>query len=86
MKKIYSSIAGLLLTASLWAQAPQKMSYQAIIRDGSNVLVTSTQVGIQISILQGSGSGINNLSYRICNGSSATRRIASRGCNDLLCF
>ena len=58
MKKIYSSIAGLLLTASVWAQAPQKMSYQAIIRDGSNVLVTSTQVGIQISILQGSSSGI----------------------------
>ncbi len=58
MKKIYSAIVGLLLTASVWAQAPQKMSYQAIIRDGSNVLVASTQVGIQISILQGSGSGI----------------------------
>lgn len=57
MKKLYSIITGLIVTASLFAQAPQKMSYQAIIRDGSNALVVSTQVGIQISILQGSGSG-----------------------------
>lgn len=57
MKKIYSIIAGLLMTASVWAQAPEKMSYQAVVRDGSNALVTSTAVGMQISILQGSASG-----------------------------
>ncbi|MEX1001905.1 MAG: DUF1566 domain-containing protein [Crocinitomicaceae bacterium] len=33
------------------------MSYQAVVRDGSNALVTSTAVGMQISILQGSSSG-----------------------------
>jgi hypothetical protein len=57
MKKIYSLLAGLLLTASVWAQAPQKMSYQAVIRNSSNALLTSTSVGMQISILQGSSTG-----------------------------
>ena len=57
MKKITALFAAFLLSAGLMAQAPQKMSYQAIVRDGSNNLVVNTQVGIQISILQGSGSG-----------------------------
>jgi hypothetical protein len=41
----------------IFAQAPQKMSYQAVIRNASGVLVTSTSVGIRISILQNSSSG-----------------------------
>jgi len=41
----------------VFGQAPQYLSYQAVIRDGSNNLVTSTAVGMQISILQGSASG-----------------------------
>lgn len=57
MKKIYSIIAGLLMTASVFAQAPQKMSYQAVIRNSSNALITSTPVGMQISVLQGSAGG-----------------------------
>ena len=57
MKKIYSLVVGLLLTASVWAQAPQKMSYQAVIRNSSNALITSTPVGMKISILQGSPTG-----------------------------
>ena len=55
--KIYSIVAGLLLTVSVFAQAPQKMSYQAVIRNSSSALITSTPVGMQISILQGSSSG-----------------------------
>lgn len=57
MKKIITVCAVLLMTASVFAQAPEKMSYQAVVRDGSNALVTSTAVGMQISILQGSVSG-----------------------------
>lgn len=41
----------------MFAQSPEKMSYQAVVRDGNNALVTSTVVGMQISILQGSASG-----------------------------
>ena len=57
MKKIITICAAILMTASLWAQSPEKMSYQAVVRDGSNNLVSSTAVGMQISILQGSASG-----------------------------
>ncbi len=57
MKKIFSIIAGLLLTASVFAQAPQKMSYQAVIRNSSKALITSTPVGMKISILKGSATG-----------------------------
>ncbi len=56
MKKIYSIVAGLLLTMSVFAQAPEKMSYQAVIRNASNDLVTTT-VGMKISILQATASG-----------------------------
>jgi uncharacterized protein (TIGR02145 family) len=58
MKKIYSIISGILLTASVLAQAPQKMSYQAVIRNTSNALVISTKVGMRISILKGSATAI----------------------------
>ena len=50
----YTTVGALLLTLSSFAQAPEKMSYQAVIRDASNTLVTNQQVGMQISILQGS--------------------------------
>jgi hypothetical protein len=47
----------LLMQQLLLAQVPQKMSYQAVIRNSSNALVTSTQVKMRISILQGSPTG-----------------------------
>ena len=57
MKKVFSILAAVLLTASVFAQSPEKMSYQAVIRNSSEALVTNTTVGMQISILQGSASG-----------------------------
>jgi hypothetical protein len=57
MKKIYTIVVALFLSAIVFAQAPQKMSYQAVIRDASNNLVTSHSVGMKISILQGSATG-----------------------------
>lgn len=41
MKKLYTLVAAVLLTASLWAQAPQKFSYQAVIRNASSALVVN---------------------------------------------
>ena len=46
-----------IATLSVFAQAPQKMSYQAIIRNASNTLLKTQQVGMQISILKGSITG-----------------------------
>jgi hypothetical protein len=57
MRKLYTLLAAVIITASAFAQAPEKMSYQAVVRDGSNALITSSSVGMQISILQGSLSG-----------------------------
>ena len=57
MKKIYLIVSAILLTANLLAQAPSKMSYQAVIRNSSNQLITNQAVGIRINILQGSVTG-----------------------------
>lgn len=57
MKKISTLIVAALISMSVWAQSPEMMSYQAVVRDASNVLVTNQSVGIQISILQGSATG-----------------------------
>jgi len=61
MKKLFTILVpmaiGILLTSTLWAQSPEKMSYQAVIRDLDENLVTNQTVGMQISILQGSSSG-----------------------------
>ena len=41
-----------MLTRSIFAQAPEKMSYQAVIRNSNDALVANQAVGMQISILQ----------------------------------
>ncbi len=51
MRKLTTIFAALLLVATVWAQTPQKMSYQAVIRDNTNKLIVG-QIGIKITILQ----------------------------------
>ncbi len=41
----------------LFSQSPQRMSYQAVIRNSSNALVTSKEIGMRVSILQGTTTG-----------------------------
>lgn len=57
MKHLFTLCASLLLSAFVFAQAPPKMSYQAVIRNSSDALITSSPVGMRISILQGSVTG-----------------------------
>jgi|TARA_R110002096_G_scaffold387732_2_gene581953 hypothetical protein len=57
MKKLYSIISTLLITVSIFAQAPDSMSYQAVVRNNSNTLVNNQTVGMRISILQTSPTG-----------------------------
>lgn len=57
MKKIFTIVAALFITLSVWAQAPEKMSYQAVVRNATNDLVTTQAVGMKISILQGGTTG-----------------------------
>ncbi len=44
---------------TVFAQSPQKISYQSVVRDASNNLLSNATIGVQISILQGSANGTN---------------------------
>jgi len=63
MKRLVTSslacmlISGVFLPQQAGAQPPEKMSYQAVIRNSSDALVTNKQVGMQISILRYSATG-----------------------------
>lgn len=57
MKRILFLLAAIVISTSMFAQIPQQMSYQAVLRDNTNQLLVSQMVGLQISILQGSESG-----------------------------
>ncbi len=46
-----------LAVAVAMAQAPEKFTYQAVVRNASNALVANTLVGVRVSILQGGASG-----------------------------
>ena len=50
------TLTNLLINTSMFAQVPQKLNYQAIIRDVTNHPVM-TQIGMQISIIQGTVDG-----------------------------
>ena len=47
----------LIISAMTFAQVPQKMSYQAVVRGSDNNLVTNSEVSVRVSILQGSVDG-----------------------------
>ena len=62
MRNFYFTAKILLLSLAFFsvqanAQAPQRMSYQSVLRNSSNVLLAETLVGIKISVLQGGASG-----------------------------
>ncbi len=57
MKRLFLILLAVLLTVSVFAQTPEKMSYQAVIRNNSDALVINTQVGMQISVLRDSETG-----------------------------
>ena len=58
MKNLFTTLAALIVFTSTFSQSPEKMSYQAIVRDSDNNLVIDQTVGMQISILQGGAYGI----------------------------
>ena len=57
-KRLLAALIAIVFTvATAQAQAPQKMSFQSVVRNSSGVLVASHSVGLRLSILQGSISG-----------------------------
>ncbi|MDY6327796.1 MAG: hypothetical protein SPL47_10875, partial [Bacteroidales bacterium] len=58
MKKFYMIISIMLLTMfAAVAQAPERFSYQAVVRNANNSLVANANVGVRVSILQGGATG-----------------------------
>jgi phosphotriesterase-related protein len=57
MKRIFTILAVLSVSISVFCQVPEKMSYQAVVRNESGELIKNSSVGMQVSILQGSATG-----------------------------
>ena len=57
MKWLTLLIGMVIFLPDTFSQVPESMSYQAVLRDEFNHLVTNQNVGMQISILQGSADG-----------------------------
>ena len=57
MKKSILSLIALFVFQLILAQAPNKMSYQAVVRDSDNNLVSNQAVGLKVSILAGAVDG-----------------------------
>lgn len=56
-RNLFAILFALVLIGNAWAQMPQNINYQAIIRDSNAELVPNTKIGMKISILQGSPEG-----------------------------
>ena len=56
-KNILWAVFCLVLSAMSFAQVPQMMSYQAVVRGSDNNLVANQQISMRVSILQGSAEG-----------------------------
>ncbi len=57
MNRILALFALSLAILKLQAQAPQKLNYQAVVRNASNAVIQNTTVGVRVSILQGAVNG-----------------------------
>jgi len=57
MKKFFTMMILVLAVALAMAQVPEKFSYQAVVRNASNALVTNAPVGVRVSVLQGGVNG-----------------------------
>ena len=53
MNRLLTLITFLFIASITFGQAPEKMSYQAVLRDSKNKLIVNKLVGMQISILKG---------------------------------
>lgn len=53
MKKLFSTVAALILAANLWAGVPQGFSFQAVVRNAQGELVQNgSNVSVKVSILK----------------------------------
>ncbi|WP_142723464.1 collagen-like protein [Chryseobacterium sp. ON_d1] len=71
MKKILSLFWILIGFFMGLSQAPEKMSYQAVMRNGSGQLLANQGIAVKVSILQGSPAGATVYSERLTGNTNA---------------
>ncbi|PQA94579.1 hypothetical protein B0A69_08945 [Chryseobacterium shigense] len=76
MKKILLTLGIMLGFFMGHAQAPEKMSYQAIMRNGSGQLLTNQSIAVKVSVLQGSPAGTLVYSERLTGNTNANGLIS----------
>jgi hypothetical protein len=76
MKKILLTVGMMLGLHLVSAQAPEKMSYQAVMRNATGQLLASQNIGVKVSILQGSASGTVVYSERLTGVTNANGLIS----------
>ena len=54
MRKLLTLFFFLIVFVEAMAQVPQKISYQAVVRNSSNALIVNQTIGLRVSIIQGS--------------------------------
>ncbi len=57
MQKFITTLTAFLLAVVIWAQVPQNIKWQSVIRNNDNHLIANSTVGIEVSISQGSEDG-----------------------------
>ncbi len=57
MKNLVFTLVGILITISIWAQAPKSFNYQAVLRDNAGEIIANEAIEVTISILFGSADG-----------------------------
>ncbi len=57
MKKFFTTVLAAMMALSVWAEAPQTISYQAVVRNNVGRLHRDKPVGVRITILSGSEDG-----------------------------
>ena len=57
MKRYFFLMISILFSVSVFAQAPQGISYQAVVRDANGNIIPNQNVSFQFSIIQGNVSG-----------------------------
>ena len=57
MKRLFFTLAGIIIAATMMAQAPNAVKYQAVARDNAGDVIANQSVSLTISILQGSVTG-----------------------------
>ena len=68
MKKILLSIVAIaMISLSALAQSPEGFKYQAVVRDGGNLILVNQAVGMQLTLQQGSIGGTAVYTETFCN-------------------